>query len=197
MDSIDRTAGLAEKDPRGISAEDSKRTTTPKDATHSTRDGPGDVGTRRTALVRPDPVPSSVSVGPRRGGVVSESAGERGGVQRRRKELGAGSGQDAAGLADQEGTLRYDDPRLQAHGTTTLFAALDVATGAVIGESYRRHRHQEVLRFLKKVEKAVPKEQELHIILDNYATHKHEEVLQWIERGSASFCISFPRVHPG
>ena len=62
------------------------------------------------------------------------------------------------------------------HGTTTLFAALDVATDAVIGESYRRHRHQEVLRFLKKVEKTVPKEQELHIILDNYATHKHEEV---------------------
>ena len=92
------------------------------------------------------------------------------------------------------GTMTHDYKR---HGTTTLFAALDVATGAVIGESYRRHRHQEVLRFLKKVEKAVPKEQELHIILDNYATHKHEEVLQWIERGSASFCISFPRVHPG
>ena len=65
------------------------------------------------------------------------------------------------------GTMTHDYKR---HGTTTLFAALDVATGAVIGESYQRHRHQEVLRFLKKVEKAVPKEQELHIILDNYAT---------------------------
>ena len=73
------------------------------------------------------------------------------------------------------GTMTHDYKR---HGTTTLFAALDVATGAVIGESYRRHRHQEVLRFLKKVEKTVPKEQELHIILDNYATHKHEEVLR-------------------
>ena len=64
------------------------------------------------------------------------------------------------------GTMTHDYKR---HGTTTLFAALDVATGAVIGESYRRHRHQEVLRFLKRVEKTVPKEQELHIILDNYA----------------------------
>ena len=55
------------------------------------------------------------------------------------------------------GTMTHDYKR---HGTTTLFAALDVATGAVIGESYRRHRHQEVLRFLKKVEKTVPKEHE-------------------------------------
>ena len=87
------------------------------------------------------------------------------------------------------GTMTHDYKR---HGTTTLFAALDVATGAVIGESYRRHRHQEVLRFLKKVEKAVPKEQELHIILDNYATHKHEEVLRWIERGKHIFLHFIP-----
>ena len=87
------------------------------------------------------------------------------------------------------GTMTHDYKR---HGTTTLFAALDVATGAVIGESYRRHRHQEVLRFLKKVEKAVPKEQELHIILDNYATHKHEEVLRWIERGKRIFLHFIP-----
>ena len=77
-------------------------------------------------------------------------------------------------------------------GRLRVFAALDVATGAVIGESYRRHRHQEVLRFLKKVEKAVPKEQELHIILDNYATHKHEEVLRWIERGKRIFLHFIP-----
>ena len=62
----------------------------------------------------------------------------------------------------------------------------------MIGESYRRHRHQEVLRFLKKVEKTVPKEQELHIILDNYATHKHEEVLRWIERGKRIFLHFIP-----
>ena len=87
------------------------------------------------------------------------------------------------------GTMTHDYKR---HGTTTLFAALDVATGVVIGESYRRHRHQEVLRFLKKVEKAVPKEQELHIILDNYATHKHDEVLRWIERGKRIFLHFVP-----
>ena len=87
------------------------------------------------------------------------------------------------------GTMTHDYKR---HGTTTLFAALDVATGEVIGESYRRHRHQEVLRFLKKVEKTVPKEQELHIILDNYATHKHEEVLRWIERGKRIFLHFVP-----
>ena len=75
-----------------------------------------------------------------------------------------------------------------------MFAALDVATGEVIGESYRRHRHQEVLRFLKKVEKTVPKEQELHIILDNYATHKHvlEVQLRWIERGKRIFLHFVP-----
>ena len=87
------------------------------------------------------------------------------------------------------GTMTHDYKR---HGTTTLFAALDVATGAVIGESYRRHRHQEVLRFLKKVEKTVPKEQELHIILDNYATHKHEEVLRWIEGRKRIFLHFIP-----
>ena len=92
------------------------------------------------------------------------------------------------------GTMTHDYKR---HGTTTLFAALDVATGAVIGESYRRHRHQEVLRFLKKVEKAVPKEQELHIILDNYATHKHEEVLRWIERGKRIFLHFIPTSSSG
>ena len=87
------------------------------------------------------------------------------------------------------GTMTHDYKR---HGTTTLFAALDVATGAVIGESYRRHRHQEVLRFLKKVDKTVPKEQELHIILDNYATHKHEEVLRWIEGRKRIFLHFIP-----
>lgn len=76
-------------------------------------------------------------------------------------------------------TMTHDYKR---HGTTTLFAALEVASGQVIGETYRRHRHTEVLSFLKKIEKAVPKDQEIHIILDNYATHKHEKVLGWIEK---------------
>ena len=76
-------------------------------------------------------------------------------------------------------TMTHDYKR---HGTTTLFAALDMATGKVIGKTYRKHRHQEVLRFLREVDKAVPKGQEIHIVLDNYATHKHEKVLAWIER---------------
>ena len=73
------------------------------------------------------------------------------------------------------------------HGTTSLFVALDVASGAVIGETYRRHRHQEVLKFLRRVERAVPKEQEIHIILDNYSTHKHARVMEWIERKKRIF----------
>ena len=77
------------------------------------------------------------------------------------------------------GTMTHDYKR---HGTTSLFAALNVATGAVIGKTYRKHRHQEVLRFLREVEKTVPKEQEIHLVLDNYATHKHAKVLAWIER---------------
>ena len=81
-------------------------------------------------------------------------------------------------------TMTHDYKR---HGTTTLFAALNMATGEVLGKTYRRHRHQEVLRFLQEVEKTVPKDQEIHIVLDNYATHKHEKVLGWIERKKRIF----------
>ena len=76
------------------------------------------------------------------------------------------------------GTMTHDYKR---HGTTSLFAAMDVASGEVIGETYRRHRHQELLRFLRKVEKEVPKGQQIHIILDNYSTHKHGKVREWAE----------------
>jgi transposase len=82
------------------------------------------------------------------------------------------------------GTMTHDYKR---HGTTTLFAALDVASGEVIHECMPRHRHQEFLRFLKKVEKAADKALDLHIILDNYATHKHPKVKAWLEKN--------PRVH--
>ena len=77
------------------------------------------------------------------------------------------------------GTMTHDYKR---HGTTSLFAALNMASGEVIGRSFRRHRHQEALRFLREVEKAVPPEQDIHIVLDNYATHKHEKVRRWVER---------------
>jgi transposase len=68
------------------------------------------------------------------------------------------------------------------HGTTSLFAACDVAGGSVIAQSYRRHRHQEFLRFLKVIDAAVPKDLDLHLVLDNYATHKTAEIHRWLLR---------------
>jgi transposase len=67
------------------------------------------------------------------------------------------------------------------NGTTTLFAALEVATGKVLDACYPRHRHQEFLKFLKQVAKAYPKV-ELHIVCDNYGTHKHEQVQKWLAK---------------
>ncbi len=67
------------------------------------------------------------------------------------------------------------------NGTTTLFAALNVATGEVIGDYQPRHRHQEFLKFLKQMDKEMP-EKELHLILDNYGTHKHPQVKRWLAR---------------
>jgi transposase len=68
------------------------------------------------------------------------------------------------------------------NGTTSLFAALEVASGSVIAQPYRQHRHQEFLRFLKIIDDAVPKDLDLHLILDNYATHKTPEVKKWLLR---------------
>ena len=75
------------------------------------------------------------------------------------------------------GTMTHDYKR---HGTTTLFAALNVATGHVIHACMPRHRHQEFLRFIKTVERSVDPDLEIHVILDNYATHKHEKVRNWL-----------------
>lgn len=82
------------------------------------------------------------------------------------------------------GTMTHDYKR---YGTTTLFAALDVATGRVVQECMPRHRHQEFLKFLRRVEREAPADLELHFILDNYATHKHPKVRRWLVR--------HPRVH--
>jgi transposase len=65
------------------------------------------------------------------------------------------------------------------HGVTSLFAALNVASGEVIGACHRRHRHQEFLRFMSRIDKEVPREFEVHLVLDNYGTHKHERVRRW------------------
>jgi putative transposase len=70
------------------------------------------------------------------------------------------------------------------HGTTTLFAALDVATGQVITQCKPRHRHQEYLSFLRQIEKSVPADLDLHLIVDNYATHKHPKVRAWLSQHS-------------
>jgi transposase len=67
------------------------------------------------------------------------------------------------------------------HGTTALFAALEVATGTVTDACYPRHRHDEFLRFLKKIAAAYPGE-ELHVVCDNYATHKHADIRNWLAR---------------
>jgi transposase len=77
------------------------------------------------------------------------------------------------------GTMTHDYKR---HGTTTLFAALNVLDGRVIGECMPRHRHQEFLRFLRRLEREFPKNLDLHLIVDNYGTHQQAKVKQWLGR---------------
>src|SRR5437660_1361187 len=75
------------------------------------------------------------------------------------------------------GTMTHDYLR---HGTTTLFAALNVLDGTVIGSCFDRHRHEEFLKFLRQVDRDTPEGMDLHLIVDNYSTHKHPKVKQWI-----------------
>ncbi|MDQ2707226.1 MAG: IS630 family transposase [Actinomycetota bacterium] len=82
------------------------------------------------------------------------------------------------------GTMTHDYKR---HGTTTLFAALDVLTGVVIGQCLLRHRHEEFLKFLRTIDRQTPKGLDIHLILDNYATHKHTNVVAWL--------LKHPRFH--
>ena len=77
------------------------------------------------------------------------------------------------------GTMTHDYKR---HGTTTLFAALNVLDGTVTGKNMQRHRHQEFIRFLNAIEAKVPAGKVIHAVIDNYATHKHPKVLAWLER---------------
>jgi transposase len=91
------------------------------------------------------------------------------------------------GLPMKRGRAETRTHDYKRNGTTTLFAALDVATGEVIGECKKRHRHDEFLSFLKKLERQTPEELDLHLIADNYATHKHPAVKGWLAR--------HPRVH--
>src|SRR5580692_5780522 len=77
------------------------------------------------------------------------------------------------------GTMTHDYKR---NGTTSLFAALEVAQGKVIGQCYARHRHQEFLKFLQRLDAEFPAEAKLHVVMDNYGTHKHPRVQRWLKR---------------
>ncbi len=76
-------------------------------------------------------------------------------------------------------TMTHDYKR---HGTTTLFASLNVLDGTVIGQNMTRHRHQEFIRFLNRIERDIPAGKIIHVILDNYAAHKHAKVRSWLAR---------------
>jgi transposase len=77
------------------------------------------------------------------------------------------------------GTMTHDYKR---NGTTTLFAAMDLLQGKVIGDCYNRHRHQEFLRFLRRLDREFPPGVTLHLVIDNYGTHKHAEVENWLRQ---------------
>ena len=77
------------------------------------------------------------------------------------------------------GSMTHDYKR---NGTTTLFAALSMLDGSVVGQCLPRHRHQEFLKFLRHLDREFPGELELHLIVDNYRTHKHDNVEAWLAR---------------
>jgi len=77
------------------------------------------------------------------------------------------------------GTMTHDYKR---NGTTSLFAALEVLQGRVIGQCYERHRHQEFMKFLRRLDQEFPGEIRLHLVMDNYGTHKHPRVQAWLKR---------------
>src|SRR6059036_731543 len=77
------------------------------------------------------------------------------------------------------GTMTHDYKR---NGTTTLFAALEILEGKVIGQCFARHRHQEFLKFLRRLDMEFPENLKLHLVLDNYGTHKHPKVQSWLKR---------------
>ena len=85
------------------------------------------------------------------------------------------------------GTMTHDYKR---NGTTTLFAALEMAAGKVVGQCYARHRHQEFLKFLKRLNAEFPGEITLHLVMDNYGTHTHPRVKAWLKR-HPRFCPHF------
>ncbi len=85
------------------------------------------------------------------------------------------------------GTFTHDYVR---HGTTSLCAALEILEGKVIGQCFARHRHQEFLTFLRRLDQEFPEKLKLHLVLDNYGTHKHPKVQSWLKR-HARFAMHF------
>jgi transposase len=77
------------------------------------------------------------------------------------------------------GTMTHD---YKPNGTTTLFAAMNILDGTVMGQNMQRHRHQEFIRFLSAIDAKIPAGKMIHVILDNYAAHNHPKVLQWLTR---------------
>jgi len=84
-------------------------------------------------------------------------------------------------------TMTHDYKR---NGTTSLFAAMNIADGRIIGTCMKRHRHQEWIRFLNRIKQSVPADKEIHLICDNYATHKHPKVKAWLARNK-NFHVHF------
>src|SRR5450631_2634119 len=87
------------------------------------------------------------------------------------------------------GTMTHDYKR---HGTTTLFAALNVLDGKVIGECHQRHRHQEWLKFLRRLDREFPSGLKLHLVMDNYGTHKEPHVQAWLKKHPRFVCHFVP-----
>jgi transposase len=85
-------------------------------------------------------------------------------------------------LSMRAGQLERRTRDYKRHGVTSLFAALDIATGSVLGRRYRRHRSVEFLDFLKKIDGAVPADLDIHLVMDNYGTHKTALVRQWLQK---------------
>jgi transposase len=94
----------------------------------------------------------------------------------------------------RNGTLTHDYRR---HGTTTLFAALNMLDGSIIGECHSKHRHQEYLKFLQMIDRETSSDLDLHLIVDNYATHKHETIKKWLSKHPRFHIHSRPRVVRG
>ena len=90
------------------------------------------------------------------------------------------------------GRLEGRTPEYSRNGITSLFAALDTATGQVIGRCYRRHRTKEFVSFLKHIDRSTDPELDLHLILDNYATHKHPKVRAWLAKRERFHCHFTP-----